>query len=301
MKKYKRILVGLDNKSTDVNLLEYVSAMIDYLGIQKIFFIHISRRSKFYSNPELHYANLLFPGNKKNRAIMTSKLQQAFKDFHDLDYSIIIKDGNPELEIPRILKEQDIDLLVLGRKPRPGMTHLLRQLADTAKCSVLIVPKRSRNLKNEDLKPINFFSSPRQAINMAYYYKRLGSRKNSLLHSSSTYYSSQLNRHQSLEGHSEHKDQNIVSSSHIIMPEDLIANCAIILAKQENLARKIFDYSLSKGANLIMFGYRGSNQLASFLFGSIAMKLAEISYRFPILIDKKSQMKNDTLEAFISL
>lgn len=294
-------MVGLDNKSTDVNLLEYVVSMIDYLGIQKIFFIHISRRSKFYSNPELHYSNLLFPGNRKNRAIMASKLQEACKDFHDLNYDIIIKDGNPELEIPRIIKEQDIDLLVLGRKPRPGMTHLLRQLTDTAKCSVLIVPKRIRNLKNVALKPINFFSSPRQAINMAYYYKRLGSRKKSLSHSSSTDYSSQINKHQSFERHLENNEHKAVKGSQFMMPEDLIANCAIILAKQENLARKIFDYSLSNGANLIMFGFRGSNQLASFLFGSLAIKLAEISYRFPILIDKKSQMKNDTLEALISL
>lgn len=301
MKKYKRVLVGLDNKSSDLNLLGYLTSIIDYLGIQKIFFIHISRKSKFYKNPELQYADHLISGNKKNEYLLKEDLQKVFKDFDDLEYNIVEKEGNPEVEIPRIIREQDVDLLVLGRKPRPGMTHLLRQLADTAKCSVLIVPKRLRNLKNEDLNPINFFSSPKQAINMVYYYKLLGLNKKISPDSFANYYSSRLRHDKSNEAQSQNKDRSIGNRSKSIIPEDLIAHCANIFAKRENLARKIFEYSLSKGANLIMIGGRGSNQLASFLFGSIAIKLAEISYRLPILIDKKRRVNNDTLEAFITL
>lgn len=297
MKKYRRILVGLENKSTDRYLITYLIELIDYFGIQKIFFMHISRRSKHYNNPELNYVNQVIPGNKNNGILMINDLQRAFKDIDDIKCNFIIKDGNPEIEIPRIISEREIDLLILGRKPRPGMTHLLRQLTDTAKCSILIVPKIMRRKTSKGFAPVDFFSSPKQAINMAYYFKRLGLNKKI----SPYYHSSQLRKDKSIKEQSQHKGQNSSSRFKSIVPEDLIANCAIILSKRENLAKQIFDYSLNKGANLIMIGSRGSNQLASFLFGSIAMKLAEFSYRLPILIDKKRRVNNDTLEAFISL
>lgn len=284
-------MVGLENKSTDRYLIAYLIDLIEYFGIQKIFFMHISGRSRHHSNPELNYVNQLIPGNKNNDILVINNLQQAFKDFDDLEYDFIVKDGNPEIEIPRIIREREIDLLILGRKPRPGMTHLLRQLTDTAKCSVLIVPKIMRRKISRNFAPIDFFSSPKQAINMAYYLKRLGLNRKI----SSYYHSSQLRKNKSI------KEENRSSKFKSIVPEDLIANCAIILSKRDNLAKQIFDYSLKKGANLIMIGSRGSNQLASFLFGSIAMKLAEFSYRLPILIDKKRRVNNDTLEAFISI
>ena len=112
---------------------------------------------------------------------------------------------------------------------------------------------------------------------MAYYFKQLGIKEkdlNSYPKDSSSHSAS----HTILEGHSEANRQNSTIYSKKIVPEDLITNCAIILEKRENPARKIVSYSLTKGANNIMFGCRGTNQLASFLFGSIAMKLAEISY-----------------------
>lgn len=281
MKKYKTVLVCLEGHHSDSIIIGHVEGIRDTLGVQKIYVLHISGTSE-----------------NKSRYIR-QEVEQSFLKLEDVDYEIIVKDGNPELEIPRIASEKEIDLLVVGRKPRPGMTHLLRQLTDTAKCSVLIVPK-IMGMKTCKLAPIDFARGTKQAVNMAYFFKRLGInkkisysyQKRRFLHSRS---------HHSVEEQPKVKGQNITDYSKKIMPEDLIANCAIILEKRENLARKIMSYSLNKGANLIMIGCKGTNQLASFLFGSIAIKLAEISYRLPILIDKKRRVKTDTLEAFISI
>ena len=295
MKKYKKILVGLDGQNSDSITIGHIARIKDTLGVQKIYFVHISRDLDVIDH---FYAKRLVLTRENKRKQIVREMEQAFLKLEDLDYEIIVKGGNPEIDIPRMVSENGIDLLVLGRKPKPGMTHLLRQLTDTAKCSVLIVPKMGMTACN--LAPIDFSRSPKQAIKMACYFRRLGinkkisysSPKSSSLHSRS---------YKSAEGLSEVKGQNSKNYSKKIVPEDLIANCAIILEKRENLARKIMSYSLSKGANLIMIGCKGTNQLASFLFGSIAIKLAEISYRLPILIDKKRRVNTDTLEAFITL
>ena len=290
------MLVGLEGKNRDNVIVGHIANIKDTLGVQKIYFVHISRDLKVIDN---FYAKRLVINCENKRKQMILEMEQSLLKLGDQDYEILVKDGNPELEIPRIVSEKGIDLLVLGRRPRPGMTHLLRQLTDTAKCSVLIVPKML-GMKSGNLAPIDFSCSSKQAINMAYYFKRLGiKKKGTYSYSKRLSFHSRSNR--SVAGHSEVKGQNITDYSKKIVPEHLIASCAIILEKRENLARKIINYSLSKGANIIMIGCRGTNQLASFLSGSIAIKLAEISYRLPVLIDKKRRLNTDTLEAFISL
>jgi hypothetical protein len=42
---------------------------------------------------------------------MLQELEQSFLKFEDLEYEIIVKNGNPELEIPRLIIEKGIDLL----------------------------------------------------------------------------------------------------------------------------------------------------------------------------------------------
>ena len=297
MKTYKTILVGLECKNSDCLILEHIANMKNALGIQKVFFVHILKDVKLPANSEQKYVKHMTPLVEFRRTLITKYLEDKFIGLNDFDYEILVKDGTPEVEMPKMIQEQQIDLLVLGRKPRPGLTPLLWQLTDTAKCSILIVPKLIRRSSSKNLTPFDFCGSCKQAVNMAYYFRRLG------LHKKIAY---PYSKDHSLPlgsdiTHSVVKGHNTKNYKKNILPENLIANCAVILEKRENLARKIVRYSLSKGANLIMIGYKGSNQLASFLFGSIAIKLAEISYRLPILIDKKRRVNIDILEAFISL
>jgi hypothetical protein len=135
---------------------------------------------------------------------------------------------------------------------------------------------------------------------MAYYFKRLNlNQKSSCADSKSRFLYSRSYKMAMVPGGAE--GQKKANYSKIIVLEDLVANCGIILEQQESLARKIIRYSLTRGSNLIMIGCKGTNQLVSFLIGCIAMKLAEISYRLPVLIDKQRRVKSDTLEAFLCL
>lgn len=296
MKKYKRLLVGLEGNNTDAIIMGHISRIKDSLGVKRIIFVHIlkelNRLDNFYAKGQmLSYENI--------RMRIIQDIERSFKQLNDLDYEIMVKHGNPEIEIPRIIREENIDLLAMGKKPKPGMTHLFSQLLDSAKCSILIIPKISNELNNPELSPIDFLSNSNQAIKMAHYYKRLGLRGKNLSYTTSAYDSQHL-RNNMYEVRSSRDNEVKTNYSRSIQPEDIIAKCAIILAKRDSFARKVLNYSLKKGANLIMFGYKGSNQLASFLFAGIAVKLAEVSYKLPVLIDKKRRMKNDALVAFIS-
>ena len=296
MRKYKRLLVGLEGNDTDAIILGQISRIKDSLGIKRILFVHILNELNWIDN---FYAKGQMLSNENIRMRIIQDIERSFKQLDDLDYEIMVKHGNPEIEIPRIISEEKIDLLAMGKKPKPGMTHLFSQLLDSAKCSILIIPKISNESSNPELNPIDFLSNSNQAIKMAHYYQRLGLSGKTLSYSTSAYYSQYL-RDNMCKVRSSAINEVKTDYSRSIQPEDIIAKCAIILAKRESFARKVLNYSLKKGANLIMFGYKGSNQLASFLFAGIAVKLAEVSYKLPILIDKKRRMKNDALVAFIS-
>ncbi len=296
MKKYKRLLVGLEGNDTDAIILGHISRIKDSLGVKRILFVHILNELNWIDD---FYANGLMLSNENLRIRIIRDVERSFQELMDLDYDIMVEDGNPELEIPRIIREEEIDLLVLGRKPKPGMSNLFSQLLDTAKCSVLVIPKLSKEAITKDLNAMDFISNSKQAINMVHYFKRLGLSRKNLSYLSDAYDSQDLKMHMS-NTRSSAINATETDYSRRVQPEDIIAKCAIILAKRESLARKILNYSISKGANLIMFGYKGTNQLASFLFAGIAIKLAEISHRLPILIDKRSRMKNDSLVALIS-
>ena len=82
-----------------------------------------------------------------------------------------------------------------------------------------------------------------------------------------------------------------------IIPTGMENEVDIILDKEDNMAKKIFNYSLRKGVDLIMLGSKGRTKIASFLMGSVAAKLVEMSYNLPILIDKRKGYNLDVIGA----
>lgn len=301
MKQFKRILVGLDGKDTDAIILEHIAKIKDSLDIQKIYFVHITKDLDLFDNSELLYAEHIAPVDENIRKLIISDLEMSFKKLDDLDYEIIVKDGNPGEEIQKLIKIKQIDLLVLGRKQRPGITYFSRQLASQTPCSVLFVPKSGHKQYKRILVPMDFSSNSKQAIEMALHYKKAN--EDTVIMPVHFYNVppgySKLGK--SFNEYSKIMRKNTESQLRNIVPEELIANCVAILDKQENIAKMIFNYSLRKGADLIIIGSRGRTKIASFLFGSVAAKLVELSYHLPILIDKKQRMNMGAMKALMKI
>jgi len=295
MKKFKRIMVGLDGKSTDQIILDYIEKMKLDFDLHKIYFVHITEDLNLPKSDELLYSEQLAPKDESIHKILITDLESAFTNLEEMDYEVIVKDGDPSEELLKLINIKQIDLLVLGRKPKPGITYFSRQLASRAPCSVVFVPKSEACEFRKILVPLDFSRTSRHALEVAFTYKNAHNETELVPVHFYSVPSGYSKTGKSFEQFASILKKNIKRKFKRLIPGYQQGKFDIILDKEENIAKKIFDYSLRKKADLIMIGSKGRTKIASFLSGSVAAKLVEISYHLPVLIDKK---KGSILGAF---
>ena len=289
--------MGLDGKSSDAIILQHISKIKDTFEIQKIYFVHIAEDLNPPKSSKLLYAEHLAPIDENIRKILIQDLEEEFKNLNDLEYEIIVKDGNPGEELIQLIEMKQIDLLVLGRKPKPGITYFSRQLASQAPCSVIFVPKSGHREYKKILVPMDFSSNAKQVLEKAISYQDEHESTEIIPVHFYSIPSGYSKTGKSYGEYSEIMRKNAERKFKDLTPITKGKKINLILDKKENLAKKIFNYSLRKGADLIMIGSRGRTKIASYLYGSVAAKLVEMSYHLPILIDKRKGHNMNALKA----
>jgi nucleotide-binding universal stress UspA family protein len=73
----------------------------------------------------------------------------------------------------------------------------------------------------------------------------------------------------------------------------------ILNIKDDTVLKMVFNYALIKGADLIIMGSRGRTQFASFMLGSVAVKLLELIYHIPIIIEKDKEKNMGFADVFL--
>lgn len=290
-------MVGLDGKSSDTTILNHIERIKDAFNIQKIYFVHIAEDLCLPESSELLYSEHIAPMDENIRKVLIDDLEAAFKTLDDLKYEIIVKDGDPSTELLKLIDIKQIDLLVLGRKPKPGITYFSRQLASRAPCSVIFVPKSGHGEYRKILVPMDFTSTSKKALELAFTYQNDNEKTDVFpvhFYSVPKGYSK---TGKSFDEFSSIMKENAKNKFKDLLPRHLNKKFNLVLDKEENTAKNIFNYSLRKGADLIMIGSKGRTKIASFLSGSVAAKLVEMSYHLPILIDKRKGYNLDAMGA----
>ena len=297
MKKFKRIMVGFDGTSSDTTILNYIEKIKDAFDVQKMYFVHIAEDLNIPQNSEVLYSEQLAPKDESIRKIIVNDLESAFKKLDGLEYEIIVRDGNPADEILKLIDIKQIDLLVLGRKAKPGITYFSRKLASQAPCSVIFVPKSDTQDLKKIMVPLDFSSTSRHALEVALKYKNDDNKIEIIpvhFYSVPTGYSKSG---KSFTEFSAIMENNVKGKFRGLVPSAQLKTFDFILDKKDNIAKKIFDYALRKKVDLIMIGSKGRTKIASFLAGSTAAKLVEMSAHLPVLIDKKKGYNLGTIGA----
>ena len=104
-------------------------------------------------NPVLPDSEYIFPEQPKDVLIIKveERLKQEYGSFvgEAIESSTVILDGHISSEIIRFLREEDVDLVVLGSYGASGMGHVLfgsvvNRVSHKAPCSVMIVRHKSQ-------------------------------------------------------------------------------------------------------------------------------------------------------------
>jgi nucleotide-binding universal stress UspA family protein len=174
MQPIKKILVGLKNTSMDVELIEYVSRLVDISEATEVHFIHTVKinlpKEIRESFPKLEQTAL---GDRQKT--IEAVVNEHFHPTREVDTSTqVIASVNKLKGVVDAIGKLDIDLTIVGRSTiRSKHSVVIQRLARRAPCQLLIVPEGTINridkndILHKFLVPVDFSEYSELALERA--------------------------------------------------------------------------------------------------------------------------------------
>jgi len=145
MTKIKRIIVPTDFSPVAANALEHAIAVaLDYKA--KIFLVHVIEDMGFNAPFTLASTQVIEQYHHGMEEIAKKRLQEVIlpDSKHQIEVERVVVTGKPFLEILRIAKEKNADLIVMATHGTTGKTHVhlgstSERVISRAPCPVLVV------------------------------------------------------------------------------------------------------------------------------------------------------------------
>lgn len=165
MYRYSKILVGVSAGESDDALVQYAELVSFMAQSERVRFVHAFPSPTAFSDLYGDYAHSYNNTISKLDEHLKKLVGEAFVGPQGVAVSSEVVEGAPLAELLRITKEDDIDLLVVGRDQRGGT--LSEKLARKAPCSVLIVPPDGPTVIERVLVPVDFSNHAADAVDVA--------------------------------------------------------------------------------------------------------------------------------------
>lgn len=301
MKYFPKVMVGLDLTEMDDILIKKIGTLVQFLGIEKCYFIHVSKNLEIPQEILNQYPDLIAPTDESIEAMIALKLKEH--NFPtSVETEIFVEEGSHPLDtFLRWAKLKDVDLIIMGRKEElAGNGVLADGVAKKAPCSILLLQeKRPVKLPKKIILLTDFSSHnhmiyefgeriakdleaeliPLHIFDVPVGYSKTG---------------------KTFEEFAEIMRENAKSSykKFIHKHENPASEGLIILNDGRNIGVQITDIAKSVDADLILLGSRGRTTSAAILLGSTAEKVIQSNKYLPMLIFKK---KGETMGFFDAL
>ncbi|NNL41227.1 MAG: universal stress protein [Desulfobacterales bacterium] len=167
MYRYKRLMVPLSLGEQDEASIRYAAMISKLAGSDKIMFIHVAGGSDIPEDLQAEYPELVQPGDQSAKHGMEKLVSQYFNGYSGAQLEYEVVEGYPLIELLQRAKQDEIDLILMGkrREPRDGGT-LPQKLVRKAPCSVLIIPEGAKSTLTSILVPTDFSENSVDAMDV---------------------------------------------------------------------------------------------------------------------------------------
>lgn len=299
MYPFKKVLVCLDLSISDDAVINYSSWLAKAMGTEYINFIHIAKRLEIPEHIKEKFPNLEDPVDDRLKDEIKEKLKNKFEE--GVKVHVTVREGNFTDNTLRLAELKKADLIILGKKTASNYQGLnARRIANTCRCSVLLVPDIAVAKAEAILMPINFSKLSAASIKMAQEIRTSQGSKvflqniykvpNGYRYTGKTYDQfASLMKENAREEYDKFMKVNKFSSDDF----DLL----LTLGDVGNAAEAVFNEVLTHDIDLLIVGSRGRTSVASFILGSTAVGLIRHDLEIPYLILKEKNSAMGFLSA----
>jgi nucleotide-binding universal stress UspA family protein len=173
--QYKRLLVALHGSEDDASAVRYAGLVSRMARSEAVYFVHIVSSQEIPRHLLKKYPEMAGPIDQ----FVRNRIDQMVADFFDgSPETRVFKDVMEGSEIPellRVIRREDIDLVLVARKADSRKRGLLAEkLARKAPCSVFIVPAGFLPDIQNILVPLDFSDHSHDALEVALAFARAG-------------------------------------------------------------------------------------------------------------------------------
>jgi len=294
-------MIGLDLTEMDDILIEKTIVFLKFLGIDKCYFIHVTKDLAIPQEILDRHPELLAPSDESIEEMIADKLKHF--DFpENIEIEIFTEEGENQQEtLLRWALVKDVDLMIMGRKETlQGSGSLAKGIAKKAPCSILMLQeKRPPGLPKKIMVPTDFSDHTEMIYEFS---ERICEDLHAELIPVHIYqvphgYSK---TGKSFEEFSEIMKENASNDFKKFLQKNNHKNleCAFVLHEGGDEGEIILKEAHKNNADMILLGSRGRTKSAAILLGSVAEKLVMVNNVLPMLIFKK---KGETVGFFEAL
>ncbi len=298
----KKIVVCLDLSEIDETLIEYASLMCASTDAESLLFMHISKALEIPKEIRDEFPDLLPADNETVLKRINTSIEAGFDTSLNVTTEIILEEGSATQKISKYVKENDIDLVIIGRKINLTGTGIIPQkLIRLLNCNVLLIPEKNPMKIERILVPIDFSKQSGETVDMAIKLSRLLNLAlifQNVYILPSGYLSTGKTEAEFSEIMKSHAQKDCEKFMKAFDLEGVKHEYIFTQDDNKRPAMEIYQTALKHKASIIMVGSKGTTGAANILLGSVAEQLANYDSEIPLLITKN---KEDSMSFFKAL
>lgn len=290
MYNFDKILVGLDLSDIDAELIKAASFVSTTFRSKEIFFYNVIRDFHLPEEVVKEFPALMEQLIVDRKQEMKARVDQYYSFPEGIKVHYMVKQGLPTKKIMKFADEKKIDLIMVGRKPKPKSGGvMINRFARRASCSLLIVPKDFKYTMERLFVPIDFSDYSVNAMEQAVAIAASNAKKVKII--AQNVFNVPQGYHYTGKSYKEFASimmenarKDYLKFIKQIDTKNIEIEPIYSLDRHDDVISVIFHTAKKYLADMIIIGAKGRNAATALFIGTNAEKLVQIDSEIPLMV-----------------